>query len=468
MNTGTWKGLLQKLSGFGLDKLELFKPRQRQDFSTSIHSLCQTLLGLRGEAAAIAVAEEIIHRYQAASSADKAAFFAFLHDELGADKAGVAAAIADYQKTPTQTALQKLAAACESPRLELLRMLNSAPGGTMALIMLREDLLKLDIAEPVRNVLDAEFVQLFVAWFNRGFLQLRRIDWQTPALILEKLIEYESVHEIKGWPDLRRRLQQDRRCFGFFHPAIPDVPLIFVEVALTHGISNNIRELLSPPAQQQDSSTGDYNTAVFYSINNCLYGLRGVSFGNFLIKQVVEDLGLSNPQICHFVTLSPIPGFMKWLGSKPDCLASCTPAEQEAIKMLLQGPPKESSLRFHPLLSQLLPRLCAEYLLHAKSRNKPLDAVARFHLGNGARLERINWLADTSPNGMQQSAGLMVNYVYDKDSLARNHEAYQQRNEIIAAPAVRKLVETRPSLKESLVPTVTGTRSPATSPKDTR
>ena len=468
MNTGTLKGLLQKLSSFGLETLELFKPRQRQDFTASIHSLCQTLLGLRGEAAAIAVAEEIIHSYEAASTSEKVAFFTFLHDGLAADNAGVAAAIADYQKTPTQAALQKLAAACESPRLELLRLLNSAPGGTMALISLREDLLKLDIAEAVRSVLDAEFVQLFVAWFNRGFLQLRRIDWQTPALILEKLIEYESVHEIKGWPDLRRRLQQDRRCFGFFHPAIPDVPLIFVEVALTHGISSNIRELLSPATQSTDSSDSNYNTAVFYSINNCLYGLRGISFGNFLIKQVVEDLGLSNPQIRHFVTLSPVPGFMKWLGSKPECLGSCTPAELEAVKLLLQGPPKESVLRFHPLLSQLLPRLCAHYLLHAKSRNKPLDAVARFHLGNGARLERINWLADTSPNGLQQSAGLMVNYIYDKEHLAKNHEAYQQRNEIIAASAVRKLVELRPSLKESLVPTVSGSKSTTTVTKDAR
>ncbi|MES2605206.1 MAG: malonyl-CoA decarboxylase family protein, partial [Pseudomonadota bacterium] len=311
--------------------------------------------------------------------------------------------------------------------------------GTLALINMREELLKLEGTAAFREVLDHDFAQLFRAWFNRGFLQLRRIDWQTPALILEKLIEYESVHEIKGWPDLRRRLQQDRRCYGFFHPAIPDVPLIFVEVALTHGISNSIRELLQPATTT--TSDTPFNTAVFYSINNCLYGLRGISFGNFLIKQVVEDLGLSNPEIRTFVTLSPIPGFMKWLASKPECLQACTPGEQESVAVLLKQTLMEGQLRYHAVLPQLLPKLCAHYLLNAKSRNKPLDVVARFHLGNGARLERLNWLADPSANGLQQSAGLMVNYLYDKEALARNHEAYEQRNEIVASQAVRKLIE---------------------------
>jgi len=290
----------------------------------------------------------------------------------------------------------------------------------------------------VRDILDADFATLFRAWFNRGFLQLRRIDWQTPALILETLIEYESVHEIKGWPDLRRRLQQDRRCFGFFHPAIPNVPLIFVEVALTHGFSNNIQELLKPAAAE--TADKPFNTAVFYSINNCLFGLRGISFGNFLIKQVVEDLSLSNPEIRHYITLSPVPGLLKWLAAKPEVLQQCRPEEQQAIQAL-QPAPQSSQLRLSPVLPSLLPRLCAYYLLQAKSRGKPLDAVARFHLGNGARLERINWLADISPNGLQQSAGLMVNYVYDMATVAHNHQAYEQRNEVIASGAVRKLLE---------------------------
>ncbi len=438
MNSGTLKNLLQKLSSFGLETLELFKPRHRQDFTAGIQTLCQSLLGLRGEAASIAIAEEIIRSYRQASNTDKAAFFTYLHDGLAADTSQVTSAIKAYQAAPGQAMLQQLASAAESRRLDLLRTLNTAPGGTMALITMREELLKLPGLDTVRDVLDADFVQLFLAWFNRGFLQLRSIDWQTPALILEKLIEYESVHEIKGWPDLRRRLQQDRRCYGFFHPAIPDVPLIFVEVALTHGISNNIKELLQPASGNGEAKP--FNTAVFYSINNCLYGLRGVSFGSFLIKKVVEDLGLSNPDIHHYVTLSPVPGFMKWLAGKPECLTRCTPAEQESVAIMLKDPLRESALQLHPILSQLLPRLCTHYLLNAKSRNKPLDAVARFHLGNGARLERLNWMADSSANGLQQSAGIMVNYVYDKDALARNHEAYEQRNEIIASPAVRKLI----------------------------
>jgi malonyl-CoA decarboxylase len=438
MNSTTFRNLLQKLSSFGLDRLELFKPKLRQDFNVTIQSLCQSLLGLQGEAASIAIAEEILRTYQAGTADEKAMFFRYLHDILAADMSKVTAAIQALQAQPSQTALYALTAACESPRQELLRTLNTAPNGTMALIAMREDLLKLAGTTPIRDILDQDFALQFRAWFNRGFLQLRRIDWQTPALILEKLIEYESVHEIKGWPDLRRRLQNDRRCYGFFHPAIPDVPLIFVEVALTQGISNNVQELLQPAT----ATTPDkpFNTAVFYSINNCLFGLRGISFGNFLIKQVVEDLNSTNPDIKNFVTLSPVPGFMKWLSGKPECLAALPAEEQQAVASMSQTTPQPGQLRLHSLLPQALPKLCAYYLLNAKSRNKPLDAVARFHLGNGARLERVNWLADTSPNGMQQSAGMMVNYLYDKDTLVQNHQAYEQRHEIAASQGVRKLI----------------------------
>lgn len=454
MSASTLKNLLNKLSSMGYEAMELFKPRQRLDFISGMQSLCQSLLGLRGEAASIAIAEEIIQGYRNASAAEKTQFFTLLHDALCPNPEKVKAAIAQYTTKPTQAGVQALAQACEAPRLELLRTLNTAPQGTMALISMREDLLKLPgLDASVRDTLDEDFSQLFRAWFNRGFLQLRRIDWQTPALILEKLIEYESVHEVKGWPDLRRRLQQDRRCFGFFHPAIPDVPLIFVEVALTHSISNNIRELLQPRPDALDARP--YTTAVFYSINNCLFGLRGISFGNFLIKQVVEDLSVSNPEITHFVTLSPIPGFMKWLGSKPEYLASCSDAERAAVDSILKQAPEVGHLRTHALLPALLPKLCAQYLINAKSRQKPLDAVARFHLGNGARLERLNWLADVSPNGLKQSAGMMVNYVYDRNTVARNHEAYEQRHEVVCSLAMRKLVDAVPVKTRTLAITQT-------------
>ncbi|MGV3592029.1 MAG: malonyl-CoA decarboxylase domain-containing protein, partial [Gammaproteobacteria bacterium] len=273
-------------------------------------------------------------------------------------------------------------------------------------------------------------------------------DWQTPALILEKLIEYESVHEIQGWDDLRRRLESDRGCFGFFHPAIPDVPLIFVEAALTDGISDNVRALLQqePP---RNGHTPDRlpNTAVFYSINNCLQGLRGVSFGNFLIKHVIEHLAVEAPHITQYVTLSPVPGFMRWLKKEWPQLSqngdgrSATPHEAKAsVDTLLRGELDADMIAASQPLQNTLPALCARYLVLAKSREKPADAVARFHLGNGARLERINWMADASANGIAQSAGLMVNYVYDRKTMARNHEAYEQQNEVAYSLAVRKLL----------------------------
>lgn len=430
--------LLQKLSSLGLETLERLSGKSSLSFHDHMQELCTTLIGLKGEAASVAIAEEILDAYRAASHDNRKLFFHFLYNELGVQHDAVAAAIARYQQDRSQEAALQLAHACEAPRLELLRTLNTAPGGTMALIDMREELPQLGVDDAVLAALDKELLGLFQAWFNRGFLELRRIDWKTPAMILEKLIQYESVHEIKGWPDLRRRLERDRGCFGFFHPAIPDVPLIFVEAALTHGISTNVISLLQqePPKGEQVAP----DTAVFYSINNCLQGLRGVSFGNFLIKQVIEQLSAEAPSIHTYVTLSPVPGFMRWL-QKSDALAAIATAnELAAVKSLLDNQLKPEELAQHPLLQQLLPRLCAHYLVNEKSRSKPLDAVARFHIGNGARLEQINWMADSSPNGLRQSAGMMVNYVYDKKQLARNHEAYEQRNEVAHAPGIKRLL----------------------------
>lgn len=305
---------------------------------------------------------------------------------------------------------------------------------------MREDLRKLLRDDPAFAILDRELLGLFQSWFNRGFLRLRSIDWNTPALILEKLIQYESVHEIQGWPDLRRRLASDRGCFGFFHPAIPDVPLIFVEAALTRGMSTNVTELLNQEAPAEDADDERLpDTAVFYSINNCLQGLRGVSFGSFLIKQVIERLASESPHIQHFVTLSPIPGFMRWLKSREQLEELVDASVLEKIRSLLQTGASEDTLASDKELREALLSLCAHYLVNEKSRGSPADAVARFHLGNGARLEQINWLADTSENGMRQSAGIMVNYVYDRKQLARNHEAYEQRREVVCSASIKKL-----------------------------
>jgi malonyl-CoA decarboxylase len=430
--------LKQKLTALGVETLELLKLQKRPTFAELITNLCDTLLQLKGEASSIAIAEEILHLFSGAADADKKQFFRYLHADLAADPASVSKAIADYQASGSQLMLHHLALASEPLRLELFRTLNTAPQGTLALITMREDLHKLMAKEPEFNLLDQELLSLFRAWFNRGFLELRRIDWQTPALILEKLIQYESVHAITGWTDLRRRLESDRFCYGFFHPAIPDTPLIFVEVALTDSISNNIANLLQqdPPGDQ----TPDVDTAVFYSINNCLLGLRGVSFGNFLIKQVVEHLATARPDIGKFVTLSPVPGFMQWLRNYDKLETLLDADEMQAIGTLLAARSMRSVINSNSQLYDVLPRLCAFYLVNAKSRGKPVDSVARFHLGNGARLERINWMADSSDNGIAQSAGLMVNYIYDTQTLARNHEAYEHQNKVIYSSAIQKLL----------------------------
>jgi len=439
MKQSGMRRLLQKLSNLGLETLELLGGKANPEFEDNVRQLSKTLLELKGEASSVAIAEEILDEYQEASREDKQAFFHLLYNELAAETARIDAAINNYQQEPSQAAALQLAMACEAPRLELLRQLNTAPGGTISLIDMREDLQHLMPDDPALEALDKELLGLFQSWFNRGFLELRHIDWNTPALILEKLIQYESVHEIQGWPDLRRRLEIDRGCFGFFHPAIPNVPLIFVEAALTHGISTNVTKLLQEEVPEPGQEPPD--TAVFYSINNCLKGLRGVSFGNFLIKQVIEHLSVVAPSIQQFATLSPVPGFMRWLQKSETLPELITADEQEYLRSLLSNhlPPEE--LQTHEALQQLLPRLCAHYLVNEKSRGKPIDVVARFHLGNGARLEQINWMADASPNGLLQSAGIMVNYVYDRKQMARNHEAYEQRGEVAQAAGIRKLVQ---------------------------
>lgn len=430
--------VLQKLTDLGLETLGYLHGLRSQASANPLYDLCQTLLQLKGEAASVVVAGEILAHYQDASDADKLGFFQLLAARFGADPATVQTAIANWQQDQSEAALQALAQACESPRLELLRTLNTSPGGTLALVRMRADLLRLGRNDSACDVVGQDLLRLFRAWFNRGFLELRRIDWSTPALLLEKLIRYESVHAIQGWADLRRRLEKDRRCYAFFHPALPDEPLIFIEAALATGISSNIGALLQQPPP--DAAAGAPDTAVFYSINNCQEGLRGVSFGNFLVKQVIEHLAREAPQVTTYATLSPVPGFMRWLQGNTAALALLEPGLRATVQAMLDHGTDDQTLAESTELRKALPQLCARYLLEAKSRNQPADAVARFHLGNGARLERINWLADTSANGLQQAAGLMVNYVYDRKTMARNHVAYQESGEIACAPAVQKLL----------------------------
>jgi malonyl-CoA decarboxylase len=401
-------------------------------------TLCHALLSERGEVSGARLAREALAKYQSLEGFALDVFFDLLVKEFSPDPEEVGRCADAYRREPCQANLVRLQRVAEPPRQELFRRLNMAPGGTAVLVEMRRRLLRDLPDHPQWQGVETDLLHLLSSWFNRGFLVLQRIDWRTSALVLEKLIHYEAVHEIHGWNDLHRRLEADRRCYAFFHPALPDEPLIFIEVALTKGMSSKVQPLLEPNSPIVDPATAD--CAIFYSITNCQEGLRGVSFGNFLIKQVAEDLGREFPRLKTFATLSPIPGFRRWLAE--EAAARAGQPEHEALAAVLA---RLDSLawfkepRTFGDVEQQLTRLCAHYLLHAKHRDDPLDPVERFHLGNGARLERLNWLADTSPNGTRRSAGMMVNYVYRLAEVERNHEAYAREHKVIAARRVEDL-----------------------------
>lgn len=406
----------------------------------AIEPLARALMSVRGEASGVALARELLVRLDNASADDMRAFFRFLADDLKPDAANVAAAAERYLAKPSDDTLSALQRATYSPRREFFRRLNLAPGATAEIVALRSALLRAVKEDRSLRPVDEDLERLLTYWFNRGFLVLRRIDWQTPAAILEKIIAYEAVHEIKGWDDLRRRLDPaDRRCYAFFHPSMVDEPLIFVEVALSRDIPGTIAELLAARAEDAPPAP---TTAVFYSISNSQDGLKGISFGNFLIKQVVEDLKRDVPSLKTFVTLSPVPRFAAWLNAtldKGDAIL-IDDDERAALKTLTTANRIEDDAASNETLRTAVLALAAQYFLHAKSADgKPIDPVARFHLGNGARLERINWLGDTSAKGMSEAFGLMVNYLYDPKLIEENHEAFVQDGTIAAAKAVRAL-----------------------------
>jgi len=343
------------------------------------------------------------------------------------------------QDQPTAKTAREIHEAAEPRRLALFRRINLAPGGTKGLLQMREDVLRNLHAHPELASVDEDFNHLFSSWFNRGFLVLRRLDWTTPANILEKIIRYEAVHEIASWDDLRRRLEPpDRRCFAFFHPTMEDEPLIFVAIALTTDVPEAIAPLLAD--RRKPIPAGDATCAVFYSISNCQVGLRGLLLGDFLIKQVVEELKQELPSLKTFVTLSPVPGFLRWLAQERGKEASDHVAEgDKALLALLDGPDWHLDEEAAKTLKPLLLSAVAAYLLVVRTESgKPIDPVARFHLGNGARLERIQWLSDLTPKGLRQAAGFMVNYLYELDRMDRNQEAFAHHGEIASSHAVRK------------------------------
>jgi malonyl-CoA decarboxylase len=393
--------------------------------------LCDALLAESGEYASAALARDALAAYQALDERTREAFFDALARRYSPEPQAVARAATAYQADPSPEHLVGLQAVVEPRRQELFRRLNMAPGGTAALVAMRKVLLQGLREHRDWRAIDWDLMHLLRSWFNRGFLRLERIDWRTPALVLEKLIDYEAVHAIRGWWDLRRRLEGDRRCFAFFHPQLPDEPIIFIEVALTRGMSAHVQPLLDQRAPVASPAQAD--CAMFYSITNCQEGLRGISFGNLLIKQVAEELKREFPHLRRFATLSPIPGFRRWL-------------EKSADKQTLAAiaDPAWHLGEVPEALQKNLLRLCASYLLTAKQGVEPVDAVARFHLGNGAALERLNWMGDTSEQGMARSAGLMVNYVYWLAEVEKNHERYFREHFIAASPAIEKLAREAP------------------------
>jgi malonyl-CoA decarboxylase len=376
------------------------------------------LLSERAGVAGAHLATEALGIYQSLDQPRRRAFLDILNRDFSPNPDEVGRAADAYRSDPSPNNLLQLQRVVEPPRQELFRRLNLAPDGTRALVQMRSHVLREMDEGADLETLAADLGHLLTSWFNRGFLTLQRIDWRSPAALLQKLIDYEAVHQIQGWHDLRRRLEADRRCYAFFHSAMADEPLIFIEVALTRGMSDRVQPLLDPDSPVNDPEDAD--SAIFYSITNCQEGLRGVPFGSLLIKQVVEDLKKSLPRIRTFATLSPIPGFRKWLAG----------AQGDLDLGKLDLP-----------MRRLLVPLCAYYFLNAKRGSEPLDPVARFHLKNGARLDRINWLADTSATGIRQSAGLMANYVYDIADLERNHESYARSGQVVCSRRVQALAK---------------------------
>jgi malonyl-CoA decarboxylase len=434
-----------------------FRPELSGDDSERLREQMRNCLeGRGGEVSARARAAELGRTYLALNATGRARFLRVLAESFDIDRATVDAAciaLAGAPDSARRRAERALRQTLEAPRIKLLTQFNALPEGVKFLVDMRAELLALSRDDAVLASLEQDLKSLLAGWFDIGFLELRRITWEASAALLEKLIVYEAVHEIRGWTDLKNRLEADRRCFAFFHPRMPDEPLIFVEVALTRGIADSIHPLLDENAPISDPANAD--TAIFYSISNCQKGLAGISFGNFLIKRVVDSLAAELPRLKTFATLSPSPGFRPWLDEHlaADEDAMLTSAEERAIRTL-PGPPAEGGLRaalampgWHDdeavlrVLREPLLRLCARYLMLEKTATgRVRDPVAHFHLSNGARLERLNWAADLSPKGLQQSAGMMINYLYRLSEIEANHETYTDEGRVSASPQLRALL----------------------------
>lgn len=395
------------------------RPSSNGADARSIEQMCNALLAAEGEVSGPALAKAILTKYAGLSNDERLGFFQFLNTDLEIDPKDLHALTSQYFETADIQTYQALKTASEPRRQELLRRLNQSPGATATLVSMRVDLLTFLKNHSDLKRTDLDFVHLLRSWFNRGFLVLREISWNTPASILEKIVAYEAVHAINDWEDLRRRLYPpDRRCFAYFHPTMPEEPLIFVEVALTKAVPSSIQDVLAEERAHRDAS--HTTVAVFYSISNCQAGLLGISFGNLLIKQVVDELRHTLPQLKTFVTLSPIPGMNHWLDSLTDT---------DVVGLTRDGKGPDENIQ----------QLAAHYLLNEKNaRGVTKDPVARFHLGNGAQVHAVHAQADLSGKGQDQSNGAMVNYLYDFKMIEKNHETFVLGK---GTPASKQVVE---------------------------
>ncbi len=394
----------------------------------SSNDIIENVASARGEVSALEYAELLMQHCEQLNDKDLINFFKLIRDNFDISSSELSKAVDQYKVGSNSENLITLMKLSEPKRREIFRRCNGISKGTIRLVNLRKRLLGILKKNPELKAVDYDLVYLFKNWFNRGFLILRPINWETPAHILEKIIAYEAVHEINSWDELRLRLApKDRRCFAFFHPAMQDEPIIFVEVALMNNIPSKIQDVLEE--ERQLIEPHEANVAVFYSISNCQKGLSGISFGNFLIKQVANDLKLEFNNIKKFVTLSPVPGLRNWIKNK-----------DPKFELTLEKFKKpEQFLKIKPSLM----RYAGDYFLNSdRSDGVPNDPVARFHLGNGASLEQINYLGDASLNGLNLSGGLMVNYLYDLDKVEENHEAFISENKInISKNAKKDLIQ---------------------------
>jgi len=405
------------------------------------------LEGKGGEIARRARAAELGQAYLSLSPAGRRKFLLTLANDYGLPRDAAVAEVERWRTTKEPP--RSLVKALEPPAVRLLREFVGVPQGVKFVVDLRAELLVLGKSDAAARALSEDLRPLLGAWFDVGFLDLVRIDWRASAALLEKLVAYEAVHAIRSWRDLKNRLDSDRRCFAFFHPRMPDEPLIFVEVALTKGMAGNVQRLLDAKAETSDVAGAD--TAIFYSISNCQQGLAGISFGNFLIKRVAEQLVRDLPNIRDFATLSPIPGLRRYIDERlktegdkalmPAAIASLVSVIDEAkgaaaVTRLLARPLWWEVPAIDKTLRPILMRMAARFLTTVDERGRALDRVAHFHLGNGAIVERLNWLGDTSANGFNQSYGMMVNYRYKLGEVDANHEAYAA-GKVVASREVR-------------------------------